>query len=96
MNESLKTETMDTDDVPCDQWVPTSDHKRPGAEKDMPEGRVCKNTAMLGVKGMEDPGMAAAMMSEWRRQMADEGKARPGTRSIGEEFAAKIAAETHS
>jgi hypothetical protein len=95
MNESLKTEAADV--APCDQW--TEDERpdgRPGAEKDMPAGRVCKNTAMLGVKGMEDPGMAAAMMGEWRRQMSNEGKARPGTLSIGEQFAAQIANETQS
>lgn len=49
-----------------------------------PTGKVCKNTAMLGIKGMEDEGMADAMRAEWRRQLADEGKAPAGTRSIGE------------
>jgi hypothetical protein len=96
MNESLKMEASDLDDLdvaPCDQWT---EDRRSGADKSMPTGRVCKNTAMLGVKGMDDPAMASAMMGEWRRQMADEGKARPGTRSIGEEFAAQIADEKQS
>ena len=52
--------------------------------------KVCKNTAMLGVKGMEDPAMAAAQSGEWRKQMAAEGKAPVNSRSIGEEFAAQI------
>jgi hypothetical protein len=56
----------------------------------LPTGKVCKNTAMLGIKGMEDPGMAAAQRSEWRRQMAEEGKAPLNARSIGEEFADKF------
>lgn len=49
-----------------------------------PTGRVCKNTAMLGIKGMDDEGMAAAMRAEWRRQLEAEGKAPAGTRSIAE------------
>jgi hypothetical protein len=48
-----------------------------------PTGKVCKNTAMLGIKGMDDPGMADAMRSEWRKQLAAEGKMRPGAQSIG-------------
>jgi hypothetical protein len=48
-----------------------------------PTGKVCKNTAMLGIKGMEDEGMAAAMRSEWRRQLAADGKLRPGAQSVG-------------
>jgi hypothetical protein len=56
----------------------------------LPTGKVCKNTAMLGIKGMEDPGMAAAQQGEWRRQMAEEGKAPLNARSIGEEYAEKF------
>ena len=33
-----------------------------------PTGKICKNTAMLGIKGMEDEGMADAMRAEWRKQ----------------------------
>jgi len=49
----------------------------------VPTGKICKNTAMLGIKGMEDEGMADAMRSEWRKQLAAEGKMRPGSQSIG-------------
>lgn len=52
-----------------------------------PTGRVCKNTAMLGIKGMDDEGMAEAMRGEWRRQMEREGKAPAGTRSIAQRLA---------
>jgi hypothetical protein len=49
-----------------------------------PTGKICKNTAMLGIKGMEDEGMADAMRSDWRRQLANEGKLPSGARSIAE------------
>ncbi|MGQ0844433.1 MAG: hypothetical protein ACT4QF_09880 [Sporichthyaceae bacterium] len=52
-----------------------------------PTGRVCKNTAMLGIKGMDDEGMAAAMREEWRRQLENEGKLPAGTKSIGQSVA---------
>lgn len=60
-----------------------------------PSGKVCKNTAMLGIKGMDDPGMAAAQRQEWRRQMVEEGKAPTNSRSIGEEFAEKFQSAAH-
>jgi hypothetical protein len=52
----------------------------------VPTGKICKNTAMLGIKGMEDEGMADAMRAEWRKQLAAEGKLRPGAQTIGAEL----------
>jgi hypothetical protein len=52
-----------------------------------PTGKICKNTAMLGIKGMDDEGMAAAMRAEWRRQLEAEGKAPAGTKSIAQALA---------
>lgn len=52
-----------------------------------PTGRVCKNTAMLGIKGMDDEGMAAAMRAEWRKQLETEGKAPAGTKSVAQRLA---------
>ncbi|MGQ0464637.1 MAG: hypothetical protein ACT4QG_04875 [Sporichthyaceae bacterium] len=49
-----------------------------------PRGKICKNTSMLGIKGMEDEGMAEAMRAEWRRQLANDGKISAGSRSIAE------------
>jgi hypothetical protein len=49
----------------------------------VPTGKVCKNTAMLGIKGMDDEGMADAMRGEWRKQLAAEGKLPAGAQSVG-------------
>ena len=49
-----------------------------------PAAKVCKNTGMLGIKGMEDEGMAEALRGEWKRQLAREGKLRPGAQSLRE------------
>jgi hypothetical protein len=62
----------------------------------MPGGRTCAETAVLGIKGMEDVGMAHAMREQWKRQLASEGKTRANTRSVGAEFFEKLANETGS
>ena len=74
-----------------DIWA-ADDGAAAAAELDicLPTAKVCKNTAMLGIKGMEDPAMASAQQGEWRKQMLAEGKASISSRSIGEEFAAQI------
>jgi hypothetical protein len=59
----------------------------------MPGGRTSKETSVLGIKGMEDAGMAHAMREQWRRQLASEGKSRANTRSVGAEFLDQVANE---
>jgi head-tail adaptor len=86
-SEGTSTEALE---VLRDIWAATG-RTQADSEHLQPTGRICKNTAMLGIKGMDDEGMASAMRSEWRRQLADEGKLTPGSRSIGAEFAAQIA-----
>jgi hypothetical protein len=57
----------------------------------MPGGRSCKETSVLGIKGMEDAGMAHSLREDWRRQLASEGKSRVNSRSVGAEFLDQIA-----
>ncbi|HZE66222.1 MAG TPA: hypothetical protein VE081_06290 [Sporichthyaceae bacterium] len=72
----------DAVDVLRDIW--TADGQSSAEIEELqPTGKVCKNTAMLGIKGMEDEGMANALRAEWRNQLAAEGKLTPGSRSIG-------------
>jgi hypothetical protein len=52
---------------------------------DLPEFervKVCKNTDAMGIKGMEDEGMAEAMRLEWKQQLAAEGKLPANSQSV--------------
>lgn len=54
---------------------------------DLPEFervKVCKNTDMMGIKGMDDENMAAAMRMEWKQQLAAEGKLHPEAESLAD------------
>lgn len=54
---------------------------------DLPEFervKVCKNTDMMGIKGMDDENMAQAMRMEWKQQLAAEGKLPEGAQSVRE------------
>ena len=60
----------------------------------MPGGRTSKETSELGIKGMEDAGMAHSLREDWRRQLANDGKSRANSRSVGAEFLEQIANQT--